>query len=65
MYEKLKTDHLNISLIGGIVSSDNFFANMFKQKTVKEFSYTEIKKPEYPPEIGAAIMAMDYFSNRP
>ncbi len=65
MYKKLETDHLNISLIGGIVSSDNFFANMFKEKAVKEFSYTDIKKPEFPPEVGAAIMAKDYFSNRP
>lgn len=61
MKKKINTDILNISLIGGIVSSDNFFSRMFKKRVSENFPFAKIKLPEFPPEIGAAIMAKSQF----
>lgn len=62
MKRKIKTDVLNISLIGGIVSSDNFFARMFKKRVTENFPFANIKQPDFSPEIGAALMAKSQFS---
>jgi N-acetylglucosamine kinase-like BadF-type ATPase len=61
MKKNINTDVLNISLIGGIVSSDNFFSRMFKKRVSENFPFAKIKLPEFPPEIGAAIMAKSQF----
>ncbi|HEX3072616.1 MAG TPA: BadF/BadG/BcrA/BcrD ATPase family protein [Ignavibacteriales bacterium] len=61
MKKKINTDILNISLIGGIVSSDNFFSRIFNKRVSENFPFAKIKLPEFPPEIGAAIMAKSQF----
>lgn len=61
MKKKIQVDVLNISLIGGIVTSDNFFAKMFKKRVSENFPFANIKLPDFPPEIGAAIMAKSQF----
>ncbi len=56
MKEKIDEDVLSISLIGGTITTDNFYANLFRAR-VKEIPNVKIVDAELPPEIGAALMA--------
>ncbi|MFH0733200.1 MAG: BadF/BadG/BcrA/BcrD ATPase family protein [bacterium] len=56
MYEKLNEDFMNLSLVGGIITTDNYYAGMFKNK-INKLGYIKIVEPVYEPAIGAALMA--------
>lgn len=53
---------MQLSLIGSTITTDNYYANKFKQKAEKEVVGLKIKKPENPPSVGAAIMAKNKLS---
>lgn len=53
----LKENPLNVCLIGGIISTENYFAKMFKNKVAAKFSDVVIKQPDSPPAYGAVLMA--------
>jgi len=57
MQRKLNENILFVSLIGSIITSDNFYSLRFKEKVVQKLNYVILKEAENPPEIGAAIMA--------
>lgn len=57
MYKLLNEDKMKLSLIGGIISNENFYSNLFKKKLKEQLPSVEIVQPENPPEIGAAILA--------
>lgn len=58
---KLNEKKMNISLIGGLITTDNFYANLFRQKISDILTNVIMKDPDYSPAIGAAIMAKAYF----
>jgi N-acetylglucosamine kinase-like BadF-type ATPase len=57
MSEKIKETFLNLSFIGGILSSDNIFSRMVREKIKERLLNVIVKKPDYPPEMGAVLMA--------
>lgn len=57
MREKLKENILYVSLIGSLLTTENYYSFIFKEKVVRKFSDVVIKEAENTPEIGAALMA--------
>lgn len=57
MNNLLKVDPFNVALIGSIIANDNFYSKLFKEKAVNALANLKFVKAEYPPEIGAAILA--------
>ncbi|KAB2842707.1 MAG: hypothetical protein F9K45_06760 [Melioribacteraceae bacterium] len=53
----LKVDPFNVALIGSILANENFYSKLFKEKSVNALANLNFVKAEYPPEIGAAILA--------
>lgn len=45
-----------LCLSGGLVTTDNYFAKLVKEKIIKRFPKIEIIEPEYTPELGAALL---------
>ena len=52
---------MKLSLIGGTIAGDNFYSMIFKKKIVEETKNVIIQLPNYPPEIGAVLMAKNYY----
>ena len=50
---------LPLVLVGGILSSDNFFSVAFRKKMGVEFPYVEIRRTEFSPAMGAALLAYE------
>ncbi|MFZ5948683.1 MAG: N-acetylglucosamine kinase [Stygiobacter sp.] len=59
MYNLLNERKMKLSLVGGIISTDNFYSNLFKKKLNEQLPFVEIVNPENPPEIGAVILAKE------
>lgn len=57
MMKKLKEPSLNLSLIGGIISTDNLFSQIFKDRVHKLIPNVNIQEAEFPPAMGAVFMA--------
>ncbi|NWF50267.1 MAG: hypothetical protein HXY49_06970 [Ignavibacteriaceae bacterium] len=57
MEKKLNEKILFVSLIGSIITKENYFSFVFREKVMQKFTNVFIKEPENPPEIGAALMA--------
>jgi N-acetylglucosamine kinase-like BadF-type ATPase len=58
MQKRFNGLELTVALAGSIISSDNYFAELFKNETTQRLSGVIIKEPEYPPAMGAVFMAM-------
>lgn len=56
MKNSLKENILKVALIGGTITTENFYSKLFKKKT-EALENISIQKPQYPPEVGAALMA--------
>ena len=61
MKELINEIKLNVSLIGGTITTDNFYARLFAKK-VALIKGVKITEPELTPEFGAAIMAKNLHS---
>lgn len=59
MYNLLNERIMKLSLVGGIISTDNFYSNLFKKKLNEQLPFVEIVNLENPPEIGAVILAKE------
>lgn len=57
MNSLLKVDPFNVALVGGILTNENFYSKLFKEKAVNALANLKFVKAEYPPEIGAALLA--------
>ena len=57
MNNLLKVDPFNVALIGSILANENFYSKLFKEKAGNALSNLKFVKAEYPPEIGAALLA--------
>jgi N-acetylglucosamine kinase-like BadF-type ATPase len=56
MLNKLKMP-LPLVLIGSILSADNILSQSFRKKMVDKFPEMTIQNPEFPPAVGAALLA--------
>jgi len=57
MKEKLGVQLLNVSLIGSLLTTANYFSYLFNEKIVRNFEDVQIKEAEHSPEFGAALLA--------
>lgn len=57
MFNKLKEDKMKIVFIGGTIDNENRYSNLLKEKIQLYLPQIIIQKADYPPEIGAVIMA--------
>lgn len=62
MKEKLNENVLYVSLIGSLLTTENYYSYMFKEKVVRKFTDVVIKEAENTPEIGAVLMAKNLVS---
>lgn len=58
MKKLIGEDELKISLIGGTITTDNFYARLFKEKANK-IERVKITEPELEPAVGAALLAKE------
>lgn len=58
MKKLIDEDELKISLIGGTITTDNFYARLFKEKA-NAIKGVQITKPEREPAVGAALLAKE------
>ncbi len=57
IFNMIGEETLKLSLIGGTIATDNYYASMFKNKINSNLQCVKIVEAENPPEIGAALMA--------
>lgn len=62
MSVKINEKQLLLSFIGGIISSDNFFARLFIERVKNETPHVKIIDAEFPPAMGAVLMARNKVS---
>ena len=57
MKNKIDEDPFRLSLIGGMIATDNYFADLFKNKLKKSLPDVLLQEPDHQPAMGAVIMA--------
>jgi N-acetylglucosamine kinase-like BadF-type ATPase len=57
MYKKLGEETMELCLVGGIISSKNYYSALFREKIKLQLPEVRIVEARFSPEIGAAIMA--------
>jgi N-acetylglucosamine kinase-like BadF-type ATPase len=57
MTKKINIDNMKLVFVGGLISNENIFSNMLKQKIKLFLPNIILQDPDNPPEIGAVIMA--------
>ena len=57
MNDKLNEEKMRIAFIGGLISNKNIYSDLLKKKISLYFPQIILQQPDYPPEIGAVIMA--------
>ena len=59
MNNKLNEEKMRIAFIGGLISNTNTYSDLLKKKINLYFPKIIIQRPDFPPEIGAVIMAKE------
>lgn len=59
MQKKINEETLALSFIGGIICNENIYSKSFVEKISSRLPYVEIHQPDYPPELGAVLMAKE------
>ncbi len=57
MNRKLKEDKMKVVFIGGTITNENLYSQMLKDKIKLYLPNVILQNPDYPPEIGAVILA--------
>lgn len=57
MKTKLNVQLLKVSLIGGLLTTANYFSYLFNEKAIRRFNDVKIMEAEHSPEFGATLMA--------
>jgi N-acetylglucosamine kinase-like BadF-type ATPase len=55
--KKINRPVVDVSFIGGIITNDHIFSQLFKKKIAERLPVINIKEQDYPPEMGAIVMA--------
>lgn len=64
MKKHLKEENMRLSLIGGTITTDNFYAKIFKDKIKRHLPNVILQQPEYPPAMGAVLMAKEHLNSK-
>ncbi len=64
MKKKLQTPQMPVSFIGSLLTKDFIYSKIVKEKIEQQFNDVVIKPADFPPEIGAVIMAIDKYTNQ-
>jgi N-acetylglucosamine kinase-like BadF-type ATPase len=59
MNRKLKEDKMKVVFIGGTITNENLYSQMLKDKIKLYLPNVILQNPDYPPEIGAVILAKE------
>jgi len=62
MQKIINDDVLSISLIGGTITTNNYYANLF-QSRIENITNVKVRDAELSPHMGAALMARNFHSN--
>lgn len=62
MLKKINEPELNVSFIGSIITNKNIFSDTLRKKIISSFSNVNIKEADYPPAMGAVLMAKEILS---
>ena len=57
MRGKINQRRMNLSFIGGIISSDNIYSAALRKKISARLPDVNLQKPDHPPAMGAVLMA--------
>jgi N-acetylglucosamine kinase-like BadF-type ATPase len=57
MYKKLNEKVMNLALIGSLLTNQNIYSDYFRRKVSERTLSVNIKEPDYPPAMGAVLMA--------
>ena len=60
MSKKINESILNLSFIGGIISTNNIYFNTLLKKIKTKLPNVNITMPENPPEVGAILLAKEF-----
>ncbi len=63
MLKKINEPELCVSFIGSIITNDNIFSRTLKKKINEKFPQVIIKDADYPPAMGAVLMAKKIVNN--
>ncbi|MFH1196679.1 MAG: BadF/BadG/BcrA/BcrD ATPase family protein [bacterium] len=58
LMKKLVEENINLCLIGSLITNENYYSISFGEKLAEKYPLVKIKNPDYPPEVGAVILAM-------
>lgn len=62
MKQKLKVSQLNVSFVGSLITNENIYSRKLKEAIYK-MKGVKIKKADYPPEMGAILLAKNLISS--
>jgi N-acetylglucosamine kinase-like BadF-type ATPase len=57
MHRLIDEKEMRLSFIGGLITTDNYYANSFKELIEKNYPDVIVSEPELSPDLGAALMA--------
>ncbi|MDP4114556.1 MAG: BadF/BadG/BcrA/BcrD ATPase family protein [Bacteroidota bacterium] len=59
MQKKINEDSLFLAFVGGIICNENIYSKEFVEKITTRLPYVSIQQPDFPPELGAVLMAKE------
>ena len=57
MRKKINQPRMNLSFVGGIISSNNIYSTLLRKKIAERLPDVNLQEPDYPPAMGAVLMA--------
>jgi N-acetylglucosamine kinase-like BadF-type ATPase len=64
MSGKINTKELNVSFAGSIITNENYFLNILKEKIHKRLPNVHIHQAKYSPAFGAVLLAQERIKNK-
>ena len=62
--KKINQPVLNLAFIGGIISNDNIYSQTLRKKIKELLPTVNLKLPDFPPEMGAVLMAKELLNKK-
>jgi len=64
MQAKINQPKLDLVFIGGLITNENIYSRTFRSKIESEMKNVNVKGPDFPPEMGAVLMAKEILINK-